>query len=266
MPSDQGRFGSRSPRVRALGLGLLVLVLLAGPLWVEALHLTNQRYVYERAEVTATGGTVEYGGDADVPHDVALSEDILCTEPLSVRACYLERSLLDNGAVPVDLYHSGPEDPDAVEHEYEYVRTRTAIYRPSTETNWSQAYVVEQGSVRAVENASEHDNPLYRVELTLTKVNASDALADVSVAMDRVGPVSREAVRTGSTTAYAPASIPQTPIVTEDGRYYRVYLEERDGPPETVGELVFLLRFVAPVLGLALGYRLVSRYAVLDAD
>lgn len=265
MSRAQGRFEALSPRVRALVLGLLVLVLLAGPLWVEALHLTDHRFVYERAEVTATGGTVEYASDADVPHDVELSEDILCTDPLSVRACVLEQALVGNESVPADLYHSGPDDPDAIEHEYEYVRTRSAIYRPSTRTNRSQAYVVDNG-IRAVENASEYENPLYRVELTLTKVNAAEALADVAVEGDSAGPVAREVVRTGSVTTYAPATVPQTPIAADDGRYYRVYLEAKRAPPENVGELVFLLRFVAPLAGLALGYRLVNRLTLREAE
>lgn len=260
MPTDQQGTPNRS-KIRVLGTLLLVLALLAGPIWVEAIHLADPTYTYDRAEVAVSGDTIEYVGE-DVPHDVALSEDILCTAPVSVRACYLERTLVGNQSAPADIYHRGPGSTSAIQQEYEYVRARQAIYRPTTRTNRSQPYVIEDGAVRAVPNASTVENPFYRVELTLTPVDPTQALDDVAVSVEGTDPVVREVVRTGSSNTHDPVAIPQTPVRADDGSYYRVYLLERQDPSDTVGQAVFLLRFVAPLLGLALSARLLNRLEI----
>lgn len=254
---SDGRFDGRT---RTLLLVLLVLALLAGPLWVEVLHLNDPTYTYERTEVTAGTGTVEYASDIDDPA-VTISEEILCTSPMSARACTLERTLVNGNTIPADIYHRGSGTPDPFEQDYEYVATRTGIYRPTAITNRSQAYVIENGGVRQVENGTT-DDPFYRVELTLERVDAPSALEDVSVPVDSVGPVTREAARSGSATAHSDIDIPETPVRLDDGTYYRVYLSQQNRPPETVGTAVFLLRFVAPLVGLVLGSRLWGRFEV----
>ena len=258
-PEESG--GRVDGNTRTLLLALLVLALLAGPLWVEVLHLNDPTYRYERAEVTVVTGTIEYASEIDDPA-VAISDDILCTDPVSTRACALERTLVDGGSVPADVYHRGPGTPDVFEEDYEYVATRGGIYRPTAVTNRSQAYVIENGGARRVENGTAGEDAFYRVELTLERADAPAALEDVSVPIDSVGPVTREAATSGSATTHRDIDIPETPVRLEDGTYYRVYLNEKRGPPATVGTAVFLLRFGAPLAGLVLAWRVWDRFEV----
>lgn len=260
--SSDGRFGLReSSRVRTLGLALLVLVLLAGPLWVSMLDLTAPSYRYERVEVTADARSVAFVEGPETPHDIAVSEWILCSEPVVTRTCYLERSLLD-GTVPADVYRSGPGETSAIEQSYEFVQTAQGIYEPTTATNRSQTYVYEDGDIRPVENGSTVDNPLYQVELTLTRVSGPTALQRVAIPVDSVDPIVREVARSGATTVHHRVEPPETPIELEVGTHYRVYLSEKQYPPETAGTAVSLLRFGAPITGLVLGRRLLDRFEI----
>lgn len=258
-PAESG--GRIDGRTRTFLMALLVLALLAGPLWVEVFHLHDPVYTYERAEVTVATGTIDYASDIDDP-TVAISDEILCTDPVSPRACTLERTLVGGNTIPADIYHRGSGTPDPFEQDYEYVATRGGIYRPTAISNRSQAYIIENGGVRQVENGTT-DDPFYRVDLTLERVDALSALEAVSVPVDSVGPVTREAARSGSATAHSDVDIAETPVRLEDGTYYRVYLSQQNGPSETAGTAVFLLRFVAPLGGLVLGTRVWDRFEVM---
>lgn len=243
------------PSRRTLLLALLAIGLLAGPLWVEALHLDDQVYRYERAEVTVQEGTIDYVA-ADDP-GVEISHQVLCTGAIDTRVCYLEQALIGNRTVPTNRYTSGSANgPDSA---YRYVAGSEGVYKVDVRLNRSQAYVVENGSIRAVEEESVPENRvLYRVELALDAVDAERVLERVSVDVDRVEPPVREAARSGSVRTDRPLDVPENPVELENGSTYRVYLVAHHGPPERARTAVLLLRYLAPVAGILLGYSLLT--------
>lgn len=242
------------PSGRTLLLALLAVGLLAGPLWVEALHLDDRVYRYERAEVSVQDGTIEY---ASADPGVAISDHVLCTGVIDTRACYLEQSLIGNRTVPTSRYTSGSAfGPDS---DYRYVAGPEGVYEVDVRLNRSQGYVVENGSVRAVDEESvPADRVLYRVELDLREVDAQRILDRVSADVDRVETPVREAARSGSVRTYRPVDVPETPVKLENGTAYRVYLAAQHDPPETTRTGVLLLRYLAPVAGILLGYSLLT--------
>ncbi len=241
---------------RMLLLALLAVGLVAGPLWVEALHLDDRVYRYDRAEVSVQDGAIDYVPEGDPP-GVSISEDIRCTGVIETRACYLEQALIGNRTIPTARYtNDNPSGPDS---EYRFVAGPEGVYEVDVGLNKSQGYVVENGSIRATEEGSvPEDRVLYRVELDLEAVDAGWALERVSVDLDRVEPAVREAARSGSVRTYRPIDVPETPVKLENGSTYRVYLAAQHGPPESARTGVLLLRYLAPLAGLLLGYSLLS--------
>lgn len=250
---DEGR-STRS----ALLVAVLIVGLVAGPLWVEVLHLDDRRYRYEGTEVAIQNGTIDYVPGATEP-GVPISADIACSGGIASRTCHLERGLIGNQTVPTSQYTSG--DPTSVESEYRFVAGPEAVYRVETVLNRSQGYVVRNGSVKPVENDSEvTERVLYRVELTLARASPTTVLERVSVDVSTVDPPVQEAARTGSVRTFRPVDIPQTPVKLTDGSVYRVSLVAEHGPPETGRTAVLLLRYVAPVAGLLLGYSVLKGF------
>lgn len=252
--SDGGESGW--PSAKTLLLALLAIGLVAGPLWVEALHLDDTAYRYERAEVSVQEGTIEYVSDDP---GVDISDRIACTGAIDTRVCYLEQSLIGNQTVPTGRYTSENLSGGSIESEYRYVAGQDGVYEVDTWLNRSQGYVVENGSIRAVDEGTVPENRvLYRVELDLEAVDAGWVLDRVSVDVDRVEQPVREAARRGSVRTDRPVDVPETPVKLVDGSTYRVYLAAQHGPPESAGTAVFLLRYLAPLAGLFLGYSLLS--------
>lgn len=241
-------------------LAVLAVGLIAGPLWVEVLHLDDQVYRYERAAVTTQGGTIDYATDANDP-GVPISEQVACTGAITSRACYLERSLTGNSTAPTSRYTSGNVSGSAVESDYRYVAGDGATYRVIAVLNRSQGYVVENGSVRPVDaDSGSNEDVLYRVELALEQVSPETVLDRVTVDVDDVDSPVRTAARTGSVRTHSPVDVPATPVELDDGSTYRVYLAAQHDPPATGRTAVVLLRYVAPLVGLALGYSVLKRY------
>lgn len=233
---------------------VLAIGLLAGPLWVEVLHLDDRVYRYERVEVATQGGTIEYVSDANDP-GVAISEDIACSGAIVSRTCYLERGLIGNRTAPTSRYTSGNVSGRSIESEYRFVAGSEAVYRVAAVLNRSQGFVVENGSVRPVdEDSASNERVLYRVDLDLERVSTTTVLDSVSVDVKDVAPPVREAARTGSVRTYSPVEVTETPVKLDDGSIYRVHLAAQYGPPETGRTAVLLLRYLAPLAGLLLGY------------
>jgi hypothetical protein len=236
-------------------LVLLAVALLAGPLWVEVAHFDDTTYRYERAEVTQQGGTIGYAADAADP-GVAISEAVACSGPIDTRACHLERGLIGNRTAPTSRFTSGNVSGEAVESPYRFVAGSEAVYRVDAVLNRSQGYVVDEGSVRPVDEDSDStDRTLYRVELALEPVSPATVLDRISADVGDVAPPIREAARTGDVRRYASVDAPVELVRLDDGTIYRVYLAAKSGPPEDLDSVVFLLRYLAPLAGLVLGYR-----------
>lgn len=264
MPSD--RF--LTPRRRdALGV-LLALVLLTGPVWAPALHLDDPTYRYERARVTVDGSGVAFANESAVPAATALSEEIACTGHPS-RACTFERYLARNHTVRTEIYSTSPdEQADAIgvgPAEYDFVRIDGTVYETTTLGNRSQVYVVANGTVYEKGEAPEDvgtSGDLYRLELSLRRVEPGEALADVSRDVESVPDPIGRAARTGVGIAHRDLDVPETPIRTGEDTYYRVYLASQR---QSVGETAWIetvLVFGGPVAGLATLARLRHRVEI----
>jgi hypothetical protein len=259
-----------TPRRRDALIALLALALLAGPLWVPALHLDDPTYRYERARVTAGDAGVSFANASAVPAGTVASDEIACAG-YSSRACAFERHLARGHTVLTGIYSSHPgerTDPFAVapdRYDYEYVQIEGTVYEPTTVANDSRVYVVANGTVyEAGESPAGADTSgdLYRNELSLRPVSPAEALADVARDPGAVpGPI-RRAATTGAGVAHRDLEVPHTPIRTADGRYYRVYLASQRQPPGDRGWIETLLRAGTPIAGLFVLSRLRDRVAI----
>jgi hypothetical protein len=126
-------------------------------------------------------------------------------------------------------------------------------------------YVVANGTVYAHGEAPAGvatSGLLYRNELSLRSVSPTEALTDISRAPDEVPAPIRRAAHTGVGVTHRELTVPQTPIRTEDGAYYRVYLVDQRQPPGDSGWIEPLLVLGAPVTGLFALHRLRDRVEI----
>lgn len=229
-----------SPRIRGLLHGVLVCVLLTGPLWVGALHIGEPASQYERSGVIATDNGIEY---VDDPAPTGrLSSDIACTEGgRDFRPCTFESNLRDAGFAPSGAYTGHPNRSPTVGGffgpGYEFVQLDDGLYDPTYETN---------------ESARRADG-MYRIDLALEPVDPDAALERVSIDADadRLSPIVAETARSGPTTTHRDVDVPETPIALDDGTYYRVHPSgEVDDLTSAERVPAFLFTYVAPAIGL----------------
>jgi hypothetical protein len=198
---------------------------------------------------------VTFVNASDVPAGTVLSDEIACTG-YSSRACAFERHLARDHTVLTGIYSSSPgerTDPFAVAPDrYDYVQLNETIYEPITVANRSRVYVVANGTVYEKGKAPtgvDTSGDLYRDELSLRLASPVEALADVSRVSDEVPAPIRRAARTGAGVAHRELPVPRTPIRTDDGTYYRVYLADQRQPPSDSSWIETLLGLGAPVSG-----------------
>lgn len=250
--------GVLTPFRRTLLWATVSLALLATPVAVSAMNVSETTYTYERAEVVVDDEDgITYAGDPDL-YSIHLSEDIGCSTPMDTRTCAFERHLVSNATVPTELYATSSSYPDDVFDlrldRYRYVQLDGSVYEPT--------YVVNQ-SVRNADGS-------YRVDLALESADATDALRDVSIdAADEradVPSVVVEAAREGSASADREVEVPQTPIRVDDGTYYRVHQSDRSEPEPMMPVYGTALSIVGPLAGLHILYRLFQRLEVTYVD
>jgi hypothetical protein len=257
-----------TPRRRDALRALVAVLLLAGPVWIPALHLDDPTYQYERTRVVVDGGGVALVNGSEAPPRTTPSDRIVCAGTTS-RACAFERHLTRNHTVLTGIYASSPgerTDTFAVGPDrYDYVQIDDAIYEPTTLANRSRTYVVANGTVYRRGTAPDGvatSGTLYRSELSLRRASPTEALADVSRDPDAVpAPIGR-AAETGVGTSHTRLEVPQTPIQTGNETYYRVHLAEWRGPVIESGWIETLLVVGASIAGLVTLYRLRRRVEI----
>lgn len=249
MPDD--RF--LTPLRRDAALVVVAIGLLAAPLWVPALHLSDPDVRYERTEVVTDGSGIEYANETAVPSGTPISDEIACSDAWEMRPCAFERLLLENRTVPTRVRSTSPGKTEPIptdRYRYQYVRIDDAIYEPT--------YVA---------NGSARRDGTSPVELGLERVAPEEALRSVSrpVSSEDAPSAVAAAVRSGDTRTAHEIDVPATPIrVEEDGdeAYYRVYEAERSDPVPARGTFVSMLTVLAPLPGLWLLWRLSRRIDV----
>lgn len=250
--------GVLTPFRRTLLWVVVAVVLLASPVAVSAMNVSETTYTYERAEVVVDDEDgITYAGDPDL-YSIHLSEDIGCSTPADTRTCAFERHLVSNATVPTEMYATNPSAAihmfDLGLERYRYVQLDGSVYEPT--------YVVNQ-SVR-------NDDGSYRVDLALESADATDALRDVSIDASNeradVPSVVVEAAREGSASADHEVGVPQTPIRVDDGTYYRVHQSDRSDPEPMMPVYGTALSIVGPLAGLSILYRLCQRLEVTSVD
>lgn len=256
------------PRRRDALRALVAVLLLAGPIWIPALHLDDPTYQYERTRVVVDGGSVGLANESEAPPRTTPSDRIVCAGAAS-RACAFERHLVRNHTVLTGVYASTPgkrTDTFAVGPDrYDYVQIDDAIYEPITLANRSRTYVVANGTVYRRGTAPDGvatSGTLYRSELSLRRASPTEALADVSRDAESVPTPIGRAAETGVGTSHAGLDVPQTPIRTGDGTYYRVYLAEWRGPVIETSWIETLLVVGSSTTGLFTLYRLRRRVEI----
>lgn len=257
-----------TPRRRDAALALFAVLLLAGPVWVPALHLDDPTYRYERARVAVDGSGVGFANASDVPPGTGPSDEIACSGGGS-RVCAFERHLARNHTVLTEIYSSSPGAQTDVfalaPDRYEYAQIDGVVYETTAEANRSRAYVVANGTVYERGDAPAGvptSGAVYRNELALRPVPPAEALAAVARDTEALPPVIARAAETGVGVAHEDVAVPQTPVRTGDTAYYRVYLAERRRPVLDAPWTEPLLVLGTPIAGLYLVSRLRDRVEI----
>ncbi|ADD05490.1 uncharacterized protein Nmag_1919 [Natrialba magadii ATCC 43099] len=251
--------GVDSPFYRDLVVFLLAVCLLTSPFLVATVHIGEPAHEFDRAAVTTNDSAIEYADEDedededDVPFLTPISEDIDCAGWAGdLRACALEEQVLDGQPVPAGMWtgeagHT-PVSTPYLSGYYRYIQLDGQVYEPAYETN-----------------ASEQRNGMHRVELALEPADPDDALQRVSVDVtdEDLHPTVAETAREGATTTRAAVDVPETPIELEDGTHYRVYESQQvDESPWDSSSLAFALRYVVPLIGIAMLVSLSRRIEV----
>lgn len=232
---------STSSLRRGLLHGLLVCLLLTGPLWVSELHLGEPASQYDRSAVVATDDGIEYVDEHRFPSSPP-SAEIACSEwDRPLRSCAFERHLLEAGYVPSGAYASNPNvSPSGGsfrEPDYDYVQLNGRVYEPTYVTNES----------------AQREDGLYRIDVHLEPIAPETALERVSIDADsdHLPQIVAETARSGRTATHQDVDVPRTPIALDDGPYYRVYRSgETDEPSSFERTFAFVFTYVAPAIGL----------------
>ncbi|WP_096389660.1 hypothetical protein [Halopenitus persicus] len=256
-----------TPQRRDALRAVIALALLAGPLWIPALHLGDPTYRYERAQITDDGSGVAFENESAVPAGTILSEEIACAGTSS-RACAFERHLARNNTVLTPIYSStagtGTSSFAVAPDSYDYVQINGTVYEATTVANRSRVYVVANRTVYEKGEAPEDadtSGDLYRVELSHRQAPPAEVLFRVSRDVDTVPSPIAQAARTGTGVAHRDLDVPKTPIRTAEDTYYRVF---RAGQNETGGHawLDTMLTIGTPIAGLIILVRLRRRVEI----
>lgn len=243
------------PGRRLLLIAGLSLVLLSAPLWVQATPLDETQYTYDRAEVETTATGIELTDRNDVPPRTPISDDIACAgRHYEMRACGFEAHLLDRGYVPTESYTNNPDinTPGPAPGYYDYVQIDEQLYDLHAQGNES----------------AQREDGWYRVDLLLDPADPDEIIDYVSLDVthsdvpDEVADTARE----GETIARGEVDVPPHPIQTEDGTYYRVFVETWSDPAPMEGILRSVLTYGAPFLGTLLGIMVVRRIDIGYTD
>lgn len=179
------------PSRTTLRVALGILLVLA-PFYVDALHLEEpNRYRYDAARVTYGENGLDYPAMADTIDGVA------CLKGFS-RACNLEMAVKERGNLTVDDVDAGPAWAYRWK-PYEYAYLDDTFYRTVT---------VEDGEGAV---------------LSLERVSAVEAMADIAEPLTVMSPEIRRAVETGSVKTRHQLDDANTLVRTADGDYYVVY-------------------------------------------
>lgn len=155
---------------------MLAVTLLATPFLIGQFHVDDSVREYERIEVTAEDGTVEYGSASTVNLvRVPISDQIGCTYNhyrSNERYCTLEGSPARNDRRVLTGWSTGPTAiPDT--SEYRYLALNGSIFEPPVRVNETPDPDRDPNRTKAV----------YPIYLDLDPVPAERALRSVSVSV-----------------------------------------------------------------------------------
>lgn len=241
--------GRRDALLTVLAVGLLL-----APTGVSALHLTETRYHYKRVRVTTNRSHgIDYANwsaantlTTGVP---VLSRSIACSDGTRGRDCAFERYLEKGHTIPVG-WATNPN-----------MSLRGSVPNPY------YRYAIINGTAYAtrmrINDSIQNKKGEYRIDLALREEPVSRVLRAVSLNASQqrnsIPPVVYRAAKTGSATSYQSVDLPQTPIRTSNGSYYRVFLASRHSPAPLLPVYHALLTYGLPLLGIAILYRVFRR-------
>ncbi|WP_157575462.1 hypothetical protein [Haloferax sp. Q22] len=249
MPSKQFFTPSR----RMVLIGVVVLMMVGGPLWSSLFHIGERNHQYESYEVVIDNETgLAYVDDSFPAMNHRLSEDLGCGPFSMSRICALERVTL-NSTVPTKRYTTNPDwEPPHFGHErYHYVLIDGQTYETRYVPNRS---VTENGKYP------------YRLDLGLRPVPREDVLRSISLNVAHVSPTVRAAAESGTHSTHARVDVPNTPVRLADGTYHRVVYDGYTQSTRAEGLLELILEFFAPFFGVILLPRVVSHFEVNYVD
>ncbi|SEH15615.1 hypothetical protein SAMN04487967_2160 [Natronorubrum sediminis] len=199
---------SLTPFRRDLSLALLAVALLTVPLWGASYIPPTTSYQYDHTEVVATETSIEYV-DSAMPSTVPISDEIACADPWEIRTCTLEGQL-ENETVTTEYTSTNPDsDAETLSDwdRYGYVLLDETLYE----------------TTHAANESAPSDDGGYRIDIGLEPASTDAALADVAVDSTEVSSEAATVANEGHLETDEEIDVPETPIETDDGSYYRVY-------------------------------------------
>ena len=220
------------PSVKAATIVVLGIGLCVFPVLVAASGVGERVQHYESAEVVANDSSIWYESRDPRLYDRQVSDEIACLGDYNVRICQFEESALRRGGVETSVRVSAPEVRfTSMMGEARYVQIDGRLYERTYPTNETESgYVVR----------FEHE-----------PANGERVLGEVAKNIEYVPPEVAAAAREGEATSRNDVAVPETPVVTSDGEYYRVRQRNSDLPPRSDDWLTWLSA-LSPLGGVAL--------------
>lgn len=228
--------------MRVAMLAVLGIVLCAAPLFVAVSDVGEPVHRYDSAEVVANDSGIWYESDDPWLYERQISDEIACLGDYNVRTCQFEEYALQRGGIETSVRVSTPD----------------ASITPVPEEDPVVRYVQIDGRLYERTYPTYETESEYAVRFEHEPVNAERVLDAVAVDADDVAPEVAEIAGEGGATFRDEIDVPETPIATSDGSYYRVY-HRNQGPVPRTDDWVTWLAALSPLGGLALLVRLWRR-------
>lgn len=183
-----------------IALVILALVLITVPFWAPPLDVTGTEYEYSATRLTVEDDRVQVRQDSPRLSQI---DGLDCFgERSPTRICGFESGLV------AETSRSAP-----------YPGVRHVAGDPSLASR--DRYLAFPSDGRVFERVTGWNESAQSYRLTLERVNASQALEDVSRPVDQYSPSVQRAVETGDSQSQT--DLPEAVVADASGRYYAVY-------------------------------------------
>ncbi|MBB6090091.1 hypothetical protein PNP59_10610 [Halobacterium salinarum] len=219
----------RPPRI---ALVILALCLLTVPFWAPLLDVTGTAHEYSATQLTVEDDRVQVQQDS--PRLKQINGLDCFRERSPTRTCGFESALLTERS-----------------RSASYPGVRHVDGDPSLAAR--DRYLAFPGDGRVFERVTDWNESAQSYRLSVERVNASQAVADVSHPVDQYSPAVQRAVETGASQSQT--DLREAVVVNASGRYYAVYTSGTTSLLSEAPGSERVLEFLAVITGAVLLFR-----------